>query len=133
MDTPRPSPRTNRTRRVPSPYRFLSQPSVIQEIINFDAKVVTKDVRDAVKQLLVSKAASFQAENIARVSQAAAPMAAWVKAQMQYSLVLERIKPLTDELTRLDKSLAEATARKERCEEDIRASDEVPPPPLPSY
>ncbi|KAJ1472380.1 P-loop containing dynein motor region D4-domain-containing protein, partial [Baffinella frigidus] len=105
--------------------KFLSQTSVIQDILTFDAKVVTPEIREAVRKLMTNKAASFQAENIQRVSQAAAPMAAWVKAQMQYSLVLEKIRPLTSELEKLDTSLESAMKRKRECEKDIQQSDEA--------
>ena len=62
---------------------------------------------------------------IQRVSQAAAPMAAWVKAQIQYSLVLQTIQPLTDELSKLNSNLDVGNKRKAQCMEDIRQSDET--------
>jgi dynein heavy chain 2 len=105
--------------------RFLSQPSVITEIMDFDAKSITPEMREGVKNLLVSKRTSFDDATIARVSMAAAPMAAWVKAQIQYSLVLQTIKPLTDELDKLNKNLEVGTKRKEQCLHDIRQSDEI--------
>ena len=105
--------------------RFLSQPSVITEIMEFDAKKITPDMREAVKNLLKSKKTSFEDATIARVSQAAAPMAAWVKAQIKYSLVLETIKPLTDELDQLTSKLEVGQKRKEQCLQEIRESDEV--------
>jgi dynein heavy chain 2 len=105
--------------------RFLSQPSVITEIMDFDAKSITPEMREGVKNLLVSKRTSFDDVTIARVCMAAAPLAAWVKAQIQYSLVLQTIKPLTDELDKLNKNLEVGTKRKEQCLHDIRQSDEI--------
>ena len=104
--------------------RFLSQGSVINEILTFDARNITKQIREQVRQLLVSKQDSFRQETIQRVSVAAAPMAAWVKAQIQYSLVLEKIEPLESELTRLDRDLDGARARLAECDRDIQVSDE---------
>ena len=105
--------------------RFLSQPSVITDIMGYDAKNITPDMREGVKNLLKTKKTSFDDATIARVSQAAAPMAAWVKAQIQYSLVLQTIKPLTDELDKLNRNLEIGNKRKEQCMVDIRQSDEI--------
>ena len=38
-----------------------------------------------------------------RASQAAGPLAAWVKANVQYSIVLEKIEPLETEQAHLQK------------------------------
>ena len=105
--------------------RFLSQPSVISEIMEFDAQSITSDIREGVKNLLRNKKSSFEEATISRVSLAAAPMAAWVKAQIQYSLVLETIKPLTDELKKLNKNLDVGNARIAQCLADIQQSDET--------
>jgi len=103
--------------------RFLSQPSVITDIMDFDAKKITPDIMEGVKNLIRSKKSSFEDATIARVSQAAAPMASWVKAQIQYSLVLQQIRPLTDELDKLTKNLEVGTKRKAQCQVDIDKSD----------
>ncbi|EKX39469.1 hypothetical protein GUITHDRAFT_160010 [Guillardia theta CCMP2712] len=105
--------------------RFISQPSVIQEILNFDARQITRDVRESVLELLHQKAASFRSENIQRVSLAAAPLASWVKAQVQYSAALEHVKPLEDQLQKLDKSLESSRQRKNECDVEIRKADET--------
>lgn len=47
--------------------------------------------------------ASFEKSVIYRVSQAAGPLADWVRATIDYAKVLEKIKPLTDELNKLNK------------------------------
>ena len=43
---------------------------------------------------LQAKASSFEKEVIMRASQAAAPLAMWVKANVRFSLVIEKIQPL---------------------------------------
>ena len=105
--------------------RFLANPSVINDIMEYDAKNITPDMREGVKNLLRTKKTSFEEATIQRVSQAAAPMAAWVKAQIQYSLVLQTIQPLTDELSKLNSNLDVGNKRKAQCMEDIRQSDET--------
>lgn len=42
-------------------------------------------------------------QNAKRASTAAAPLAAWVRANIQYSYVLERIEPLENEQAGLQK------------------------------
>jgi len=51
-----------------------------------------------VNRLLAQKGASFEQATIFRVSQAAAPLAAWVTANLQYADVLQKVAPLEQEL-----------------------------------
>lgn len=60
---------------------------------------------------------------IYRVSVAAAPMAAWVKANVQFSVVLEKVKPLEDDLAGLQASLDASRARVKQCENDLASLD----------
>ena len=78
-------------------YSFLAKRSVKDEIINFDARKITKEVRISVQKILQAKAASFDPVNAKRASTIAAPLAEWVKANLMYSEVLEKIAPLEKE------------------------------------
>jgi len=78
--------------------KFLSNRGVKDDILNYDARRISEDLRKNVAKLLKKKPASFDDANIQRVSIAAAPMAAWVKANIRYSLVIEKIEPLQVEL-----------------------------------
>ena len=79
--------------------RFLGSRGVKDEIINFDAGFTSS--RAAVQKLMEDKAASFEHKNILRASVAAAPLAAWAKANLKYSSVLEKIAPLEEDLRAL--------------------------------
>jgi dynein heavy chain 2 len=103
--------------------KFLGQRSVKEEIINFDARKVTPRVRAQVAQLLAEKGNSFEHQVIYRVSVAAAPLAAWVKANLKFSMVLEKIAPLELELNQLRDSLDESKNRLVQCEEDLVSLD----------
>lgn len=81
--------------------KFLSQAGVVQSILNFDARMVSKDIRNKVNKLLKEKPMSFEASVITGVSRACAPLAAWVKANVKYSEALLKIEPLTNELNGL--------------------------------
>jgi dynein heavy chain 2 len=72
--------------------------------MSFDPRNVVPENRDSVEQLLRKKSHSFTQENAAKASQAAGPLAAWVIANVKYSKVLEKIRPLEDKQNKLKKS-----------------------------
>ena len=74
--------------------RFLGNKSVKDELINFDSRKITPEIRSSVTEILATKGHSFEHATIYRVSVAAAPLAAWVKANLEYSTVLHKIAPL---------------------------------------
>lgn len=74
-----------------------------EEIQSFDARRVSPDIRAAVEELLKKKGDSFDAGKAKRASAAAAPLAAWVKANVKFSYVLEKIGPLEAEQSKLKK------------------------------
>ena len=69
-------------------------------ILDYDVSRITKPIRKSVGKLLKKQSSSFDEKRIRRVSVAAAPLASWVKANIKYSVVLEKVKPLSDELER---------------------------------
>lgn len=83
--------------------KFLSKSGVKEEIIGFDARRITKDVHKKVSALVASKLSSFDPKTAKRASVAAAPLAAWVLANLQYSEILEKISPLENEKNELAK------------------------------
>ncbi|KAJ3070332.1 Cytoplasmic dynein 2 heavy chain 1 [Podochytrium sp. JEL0797] len=101
---------------------FLGKRSVKDEIMNFNARNINPAVRDSVYALMKSKGDSFEDAVIRRASVAAAPLCLWVKANLQYSSVLERIGPLEADLAKLSKSL---DASKERVAKLKTSLDEV--------
>ena len=84
-------------------FSFLGKRGVKDEIMNFDPQNVTNDNRESVEQLLRKKPDSFAQENAAKASQVAGPLAAWVVANVKYSKVIERIRPLVDKQNKLKK------------------------------
>lgn len=69
--------------------------------MNFDAHRVSSDSRKQVEDLLRRNRDSFEDKNAKRASVAAAPLAAWVRANVKFSYVLERIEPLESEQNKL--------------------------------
>uniref|UniRef100_A0A0N4ZU30 Cytoplasmic dynein 2 heavy chain 1 n=1 Tax=Parastrongyloides trichosuri TaxID=131310 RepID=A0A0N4ZU30_PARTI len=85
--------------------KFLGKSGVKDEIINFDARKITPTAGSKVSALMKQKASSFEEKNAKRASVAAAPLAAWVKANLQYAEILEKIQPLEKEKEKLMKNL----------------------------
>jgi len=104
--------------------KFLSNRGVKDEILNYDARRIGGDMRKDVARLLKQKSSSFDQATITRVSVAAAPLAAWVKANIRYSVVLEKIQPLENELSKAEDSLAKCNQRLTHCKEEISAIDD---------
>ncbi|XP_074649972.1 cytoplasmic dynein 2 heavy chain 1-like [Tubulanus polymorphus] len=93
---------------------FLAKRGVKEDILCFDARKISPEIRSGVEELLKKCKDSFEPKVAKRASAAAAPLAAWVKANVQYSYVLERIEPLETEQTQLKKNLAKAESRMEK-------------------
>ncbi|XP_034239710.1 cytoplasmic dynein 2 heavy chain 1 [Thrips palmi] len=90
---------------------FLAKRGVKEDIKSFDAHSITEESRAAVEQLLRDRKESFDPKNAKRASVAAAPLAAWVTANVKYSRVLEKIRPLEQEQSKLLKNLQRAESQ----------------------
>eukprot|EP01063_Lacrimia_lanifica_P011176 TRINITY_DN1797_c1_g1_i1.p1 TRINITY_DN1797_c1_g1~~TRINITY_DN1797_c1_g1_i1.p1 ORF type:complete len:4267 (+),score=1793.68 TRINITY_DN1797_c1_g1_i1:109-12909(+) len=104
--------------------KFLGTRGVKERILNFDARDIKPEVRDNVKKLLEQKPQSFKHENVVRASVAAAPLAKWVKAQIEYSQVLEKVQPLQSELDGAQESLKAAESKLKKAEKSIKKLEE---------
>ncbi|CAF0783257.1 unnamed protein product [Rotaria sordida] len=103
---------------------FLGKRGVKEEIMNFDPRNVTAENRESVEQLLRKKADSFSQENAAKASQVAGPLATWVVANVKYSRVLERIRPLEEKQNKLKKSLENSTRKMEELSHELKQVDD---------
>ncbi|XP_073719558.1 cytoplasmic dynein 2 heavy chain 1 [Misgurnus anguillicaudatus] len=103
---------------------FLAKRGVREDIVTFDARNITHEIRQSVEELLHRNRASFDPKNAKRASAAAAPLAAWVKANVQYSHVLERIQPLESEHAGLMENLRKTENRKNKLEKELNSVGE---------
>ena len=71
----------------------------------FDARRISPENRQAVEKLIAEKKESFDPKIARKASVAAAPLAAWVVANVKYSYVLEKIRPLEREQSKLHQNL----------------------------
>ncbi|XP_053312461.1 cytoplasmic dynein 2 heavy chain 1 isoform X2 [Spea bombifrons] len=98
---------------------FLAKRGVREDIVTFDVRNITKEIRASVEELLEKNNTSFDPKNARRASAAAAPLAAWVKANVQYSHVLEKIQPLEKEQASLQSNFRKTEERKQRLEDQL--------------
>lgn len=90
---------------------FLARRGIKEEIQGFDARRITPDLRESVKEILDKNKASFDPVNARRASAAAAPLASWVKANIRFSYVIDKIGPLEREQAHLQENLNKSEAR----------------------
>ncbi|KAJ8984389.1 hypothetical protein NQ317_003537, partial [Molorchus minor] len=90
---------------------FLAKRGVKEDIRSFDASRITTENRQAVEKLMSTKSESFDAKSAKRASVAAAPLATWVAANVKYSKVLDKIRPLEREQNKLKQNLTDAQAQ----------------------
>ncbi|XP_029458286.1 cytoplasmic dynein 2 heavy chain 1 [Rhinatrema bivittatum] len=100
---------------------FLAKRGVREDIATFDVRNITKEIRASVEELLEKNRTSFEAKTAKRASAAAAPLAAWVKANVQYSHVLEKIQPLENEQAVLVSNLRKTEDKKQRLEDQLNS------------
>ena len=102
---------------------FLARRGVKEDIQSFDARTMSADIRDSVMELLERKKKSYEQSTAKRASQAAVPLAIWVKANVRYSYVLEKIGPLEAEQAKLSQNLANSEAKLGELVRELEALD----------
>ena len=103
---------------------FLARRGVKEDIKNFDARAITQEIRENVQELLQAKKRSFESATAKRASAAAVPLAAWVKANVRYSYVLEKIGPLEAEQAELVQNLEKSEKKLAKLAKVLEALDE---------
>ncbi|CAG9464002.1 unnamed protein product [Pedinophyceae sp. YPF-701] len=98
---------------------FLGRSGMKEQIINFDAHRIDAHIREAVLRLMQAKN-SFEPAVIQRVSRAAAPLATWVRANIKYSIVLEKVEPLETKLAEHQADLDAAIEKRDAAEREMR-------------
>ncbi|KFD50374.1 hypothetical protein M513_08756 [Trichuris suis] len=103
---------------------FLSKSAVKEEIINFDAHRITPQSLEKVSELVKRKLNSFEPSNAKRASAAAAPLAAWVMANMKYAEILNKIAPLEQKKQKLQKSIKLMERQIDSIRSGLQSADE---------
>lgn len=87
---------------------FLAKRGVKEDIRSLDPARITPESCVAIQKLMESKADSFDEKIAKRASVAAAPLAAWVIANVEFAKVSQSIRPLEREQEQLQKNLQAA-------------------------
>ena len=90
---------------------FLARRGVKEDIQSFDARTISPEIRENVQELLERKKKSFEPASAKRASAAAVPLAIWVKANIRFSYVLEKIGPLEAEQAVLTQNLEKSEVK----------------------
>ena len=77
--------------------QFLAKRGIREEITTFDARNIKPTNRKAVEFLLKAKPNSFDEAAAKRASVVAYPLATWVKANVDFSKILDKLMPLEQE------------------------------------
>eukprot|EP00056_Hartaetosiga_gracilis_P017754 m.8317 g.8317 ORF g.8317 m.8317 type:complete len:4146 (-) comp6080_c0_seq1:66-12503(-) len=102
---------------------FLSRRGVQSEIVDFDQRRITEDIRANVEEFLVDNGKYFELENAKRASKAAAPLSQWVKANLAYSSVLVKVAPLEEENHVLEENLRESEVKLKHLTDEVGKID----------
>lgn len=89
---------------------FLAKRGIKEDIRSLDPARITPENCAAIQKLLASKADSFDEKIAKRASVAAAPLAAWVIANVEFAKVSQSIRPLEREQEELQRNLQKAEA-----------------------
>ena len=92
-------------------------------LAQFCAIIPTRPHPPQVSELLAQKANSFEHNTIYRVSVAAAPLAAWVKANLEYAVVLKKVGPMMQENAALEAELNSSKERLAQCQRELSGLD----------
>ncbi|XP_029051229.2 cytoplasmic dynein 2 heavy chain 1 [Osmia bicornis bicornis] len=90
---------------------FLAKRGIKDEIRTWDARRSTSSSLEAVAKLVKDRPDSFEEKTAKRASVAAAPLAAWVLANLQYGQIVQQVAPLEREQRQLAERLSAAEAQ----------------------
>ncbi|KAL2743989.1 cytoplasmic dynein 2 heavy chain 1 [Vespula maculifrons] len=90
---------------------FLAKRGIKDEIRTWDARRSTSASLEAVAKLIKERPDSFEEKTAKRASVAAAPLAGWVLANLQYGQILQQVAPLEREQRLLAERLSAAEAQ----------------------
>ena len=77
---------------------FLGNRGVLNKIIEFEPRTLNKEKRDELNYMIAKNSNSFQRQVIYRASKAAGPIADWIKATVKFAEIVERVKPMENQL-----------------------------------
>ena len=98
---------------------FLGKRGVMQDILKFDPKSMSSKTVTQVSKFIEVHKDSFDPVAVKKASSAATPLASWVQATLAYADVLHKIRPLHEELNRVEIELSNCEAEMSDCKDEM--------------
>ncbi|KAJ3411544.1 hypothetical protein HDV05_002063 [Chytridiales sp. JEL 0842] len=95
----------------------------IASIVNYDTNKMSKRIAEEMQNTYLSNP-NFNFEAVNRASKACGPLVQWVKAQVGYAQILERVGPLRQEVAELEKSAEQTKKRASDIDNLIKSLEE---------
>ena len=86
--------------------KVLQEKDFITSIVNFESNKITENLRNELDKKYLSNP-EFNFENAQRASKACGPLVKWIRAQIEYTRILNRVQPLKEEVERLENAAKE--------------------------
>jgi dynein heavy chain 1 len=89
---------------------MIVEAGFISSIVEFDSKTVNEKLRESLRSEYLNQE-NFTFDAVNKASQACGPLVKWLEAQMSYSEILDKVKPLREKVEHLEVA-AEEKAKK---------------------
>ena len=87
----------------------------VDKILTFDINSLKPDLAMDVEQIMRANPRSFEKLAIYNASSAAGPLSDWVKAVVEYCKVYQNVKPMHEELQKIEKELDYSRRKLKEC------------------
>eukprot|EP01091_Cochliopodium_minus_P010435 TRINITY_DN2760_c1_g1_i1.p1 TRINITY_DN2760_c1_g1~~TRINITY_DN2760_c1_g1_i1.p1 ORF type:complete len:4604 (+),score=1553.39 TRINITY_DN2760_c1_g1_i1:76-13887(+) len=101
--------------------KVLIEKDFITSIVNFDSNKISEQLRNELDKKYLSNP-EFNFENAQRASKACGPLVKWIRAQVEYTRILNRVQPLKEEVERLENAAKDV---KEQFSQEKKKIDEL--------
>jgi len=95
----------------------------MQDVVNFNTEKLTDKARARLKKNYLSDE-SFTYERVNKASKACGPLCKWLVAQVHYAEILDKVKPLRDQVENLTQASAGAVAQLAELEATVAQTEE---------
>lgn len=104
--------------------KAIRKEDFISSIVNFNTSRITRKSSEEASTIMHKPDFTYEAAN--RSSKACGPLYKWVKSQLEYSHIIQRVKPLSDEMTFLTQKSEELRKQHDECLVNLKnLNDEI--------
>ena len=104
--------------------KYLGNSAFLDQICELDARTLSRPIREEISKYIKKNPNSFETQAIFRVSQAAGPIAEYIKANISLAETFEKIAPLEAKLASVDAMQADKKATLQKCEDSLQLIDD---------